>query len=145
MICPKKVQDACLFGMMCSREPVVDDDGECAAYIRKTLAALDGAQPGEVDPVEAAELQQERAAIREETLRNFKPTYLCEPYRPRGISATLEGRLDAAMICPAVRLECGGIGRQIIEGLSAGLSRANQSARKLAEEVKRMCDNGSDV
>lgn len=78
MICPKKVQDVCLFGMMCPMEAIVDDDSECADYIRKTLAEI---QPVEVDLVEAAERQREREAIREETLRDFKPRYLCEPYR----------------------------------------------------------------
>ena len=70
MICPKQVQDVCLFGMMCPCEAVVDDDSECADYIRKTLAGLAEVQPGEDDPVEAAELQQEREAIQEEARQN---------------------------------------------------------------------------
>lgn len=83
MICPKKVQDVCLFGMDCPLECVVDDDGECADYIRRTLAAMEGMRHDQADPAEAAELQQEREAIREEMLRDFKPRYLCEPYRPK--------------------------------------------------------------
>ena len=71
MICPKKVQDICLFGMMCPREPVVDDNSECAAYIRKVLAVLDGVQPDQADPVEAAEMQQEREAIQAEAQPDF--------------------------------------------------------------------------
>lgn len=63
MICPKKVQDVCLFGMMCPMEAIVDDDSECADFIRKTLAEI---QPVEADLVEAAERQREREAIRAE-------------------------------------------------------------------------------
>ena len=66
MICPKQVQDVCLFGMMCPCEAVVDDDSECADYIRKTLAGLAEVQPGEADPVEAAEIRVERFAIVDE-------------------------------------------------------------------------------
>lgn len=66
MICPKKVQDICLFGMDCPLEAIVDDDGECADYIRKTLAALEGMQHDQADPLEAAEVQQEREAIQRE-------------------------------------------------------------------------------
>lgn len=67
MICPKKVQDMCLFGMMCPREAVVDDDGECADFINKALGALDGARTKKPDLAEVAEMQQERWAIAEET------------------------------------------------------------------------------
>lgn len=66
MICPEKVQELCLFGMMCPREAVVEDDSECAAYIRRVLAKLEGVEPAQADPVEDAELAQEREAIREE-------------------------------------------------------------------------------
>ena len=66
MICPKKVQDICLFGMDCPLEAIVDDDGECADYIRKTLAALECMQHDQADPLEAAEVQQEREAIQRE-------------------------------------------------------------------------------
>jgi len=66
MICPEKVQDMCLFGMMCPREAIVDDDGECAAYIRQVLAMTGGADRAQDDPVEAAEVQREREAIQGE-------------------------------------------------------------------------------
>lgn len=69
MICPKKVQDMCLFGMMCPREAVVDDDGECADFIRSALVLMEArevARPDQADPVEAAEVQREREAIQGE-------------------------------------------------------------------------------
>ncbi len=67
MICPEKVQELCLFGMMCPREAIVDDDSECAPYIRRVLAMLEGVEPAQVDPVEDAELEQEREAIQGES------------------------------------------------------------------------------
>lgn len=76
MICPKKVQKICLFGMMCAPECEVAEDGECADYIRKTLAELEKMQPRNTDPVEAAEAQQEREAIQEETLVKSIPRYI---------------------------------------------------------------------
>lgn len=66
MICPDKVRDLCLFGMMCPREPIVDDDGECANFINKTLGALDGARTKKPDPAEEVELRAERFAIVDE-------------------------------------------------------------------------------
>lgn len=69
MICPDCVRDMCLFGMMCPREAVVDDDGECAVYIRSALALMDAREavrPDQADPVEAAEMQAERFAIVDE-------------------------------------------------------------------------------
>ena len=74
MICPDKVRDVCLFGMDCPREAVVDDDGECAAYIRSVLAMMNAkVAPKEEwgDPVEAAEVQQEREAIQGEAQPDF--------------------------------------------------------------------------
>lgn len=127
MICPDKVRDICLFGMMCPREPVVDDDGECAAYIRSALALMDA----RADQAEVVEVRLEREAIREEVLRDFKPTYLCEPYRPKPRTVG--------------HLECEAIGRSIQEGFRDGLSRASEDAQKLVEYVKRMCENGPDV
>lgn len=79
MICPDKVRDMCLFGMMCPREAVVDDDGECADFIRSTLALMDAkgaARPDQADPVEAAELEQEREAIQGETQPDFLRKFL---------------------------------------------------------------------
>lgn len=90
MICPKKVQDICLFGMMCPREAVVDDDGECADFIRSTLALMDAkgaARPDRADPVEAAEMQQEREAIQGEC-EAPKPCPFCGGKAQTGILAS---------------------------------------------------------
>ena len=58
----------------------MDDGGDCAEYIRKTLAAMDGVQPDQADPVEAAEVQQEREAIREEIAEHCSTTK-CQSYK----------------------------------------------------------------
>lgn len=79
MICPKKVQDICLMGMMCPPECEIADDGECADYIRRVLPVLEGMQRDQADPVEAAEVQQEREAIRKEMLEKSIPRYINAP------------------------------------------------------------------
>lgn len=90
MICPDKVREVCLFGMDCPREAVVDDDGECAAYIRSVLALMDAkadAQPDQADQVEAAALQQEREAIQGEC-STPKPCPFCGGKAQTGILAS---------------------------------------------------------
>ncbi len=112
MICPDKVRDMCLFGMMCPREAVVDDDGECADYIRSALALMDAkeaARPDQADPVETAEVQQEREAIQGELA--LHPAMLKAPLRCR-IAHWLCGESPSALFAGCK------LGRRKIFGIS---------------------------
>ena len=60
MICPKRVQEKCLFGVACGGGEVADDS-ECADFILAETIRQD-----EADAVEEEYLRQERQAIQEE-------------------------------------------------------------------------------
>ena len=140
MICPKKVQDMCLFGMMCPLEAVVDDDGECADFIRSTLALMDAkgaAQPDQTDPVEAAEVQQERFAIVDEIfegvdwrkdnpmLRGLQtPEMPCRiPMPEKQKPATRQVAQKAPLMCRIAHGLCGASASAMMAGCALGRSR----------------------
>jgi len=79
--CPKEVQERCPYSLLCEPECNVEETSDCAAYIRAVISGTVEVRPVEVDPVEAAYLQQEREAIQQETLPDFMRKYVDKSYQ----------------------------------------------------------------